>query len=229
MKLNFASTTDRLFGRDEELDTLLEIYHEVKRANRRLAMHGDKNDYYNEDRGRDGGDDGGGSCPCPNPGPMFVDLQASSGNGKTSLVNHFGCKVAIAEERAVQLLLLHRRGPGLDDGDDLSSSNSTTSDGDLSASVLTQPMTDATTSVGGDDYDDDDDVGLDVLGTSSIRTTRQHQHFPTSSIKSIKSIKSKHHSSKTCRQDVMARCCLKGKFNEQHQVREVTCFSAMDS
>jgi predicted ATPase len=87
MRLQFASTDERLFGRAKELQILEEVYRQIQQ--KRGSSH--QRNYVDNPQSDD--------VPS-SAGPYLVLLKGMSGNGKTSLVNHFGisCGVAAAAQ-----------------------------------------------------------------------------------------------------------------------------------
>jgi predicted ATPase len=91
MKLQFASTVDRLYGRSTELAILESAYNKIQSRGRSNANEEVRSSNFQEQEG-----------PPPLPsGPLLVLLEGVSGNGKTSLIHHFGvaCGVAAATNK----------------------------------------------------------------------------------------------------------------------------------
>jgi predicted ATPase len=89
MRLLFGSTDDRLYGRSTELAILESVYQEIQIRGRSNASKDLRNHNPQEQERQ---------LPLFHSGPHLVLLEGVSGNGKTSLVHHFGvaCGVAAA-------------------------------------------------------------------------------------------------------------------------------------
>mmetsp|Transcript_14734 Transcript_14734/g.36035 ORF Transcript_14734/g.36035 Transcript_14734/m.36035 type:complete len:1322 (+) Transcript_14734:643-4608(+) len=246
MKLNFASTTERLFGRDEELELLHEIYDSVKSANRRrkfattstttTTTDGDGTTTSRTQVGV-GGEGKHYDDAHVTTGPMFVDLQAPSGDGKTSLANHFGFKCSVAaaiDERRELLAALEQqekarsfRSSGFLSSSSLLSTTDVTSFSSTQHSQSARLYEDVSNSSFGDEADLLVNSNRSHCGNvnASTRTNNNNDSFQnlidsSSSMRSLK-IRNRH--------DVVGRYYMKGKFNEQHQKPYAAFVDAFDT
>jgi predicted ATPase len=94
MRLQFASTVDRLYGRSTELAILESVYQKIQNRGRSNADEDLRRDNNNPQEQE-------GHLPPLPSGPQLVLLEGVSGNGKTSLVHHFGvaCGVDAASNK----------------------------------------------------------------------------------------------------------------------------------